>query len=229
MLPVVVIRPEPGNAETVAAAADLGLAAIGVPLFAIRPRAWDAPPAERFDALLVGSANAFRLGGPGLDAYRGLPVHAVGQATARAATAQGFTVASAGAGGLQAVLARVPAPARLLRLAGEERVPLIPPQGVTVEERVVYASEPVPMPARLAERLRDPAVVLLHSAEAARHFAAECDRIGLDRACISLASIGPRVSAAAGAGWRAVAEAASPAAAPLLAVARDLCQTPARD
>lgn len=229
MLPVVVIRPEPGNATTVAAATELGLKAIGVPLFEVGPRPWDAPPAEAFDALLAGSANAFRLGGPKLAAYRALPVHAVGAATARAAAALGFVVSATGTGGLQAVLARVPAGTRVLRLAGEERVPLCPPAGVTIEERVVYASEPVPMPPPLADLLRRPAVVMLHSAEAARHFAAECDRLGLGREPISLATIGPRVSAAAGHGWRTIAEAASPAEAPLLAKACDLCQTAGRD
>lgn len=229
MLPLIVIRPEPGNAATVAAATGQGLSAIGTPLFVVRPRAWEAPPADQFDAMLVGSANVFRLGGPALAAYRALPVHAVGATTARAAAAKGFVVAATGTGGLQAVLARVPAGTRVLRLAGEERVALTPPAGVTVEERVVYASEPVPLPPELAAVLREPAVVMLHSADAARHLAAECDRLGLDRGRIALATIGPRVSAAAGDGWQAVAAAASPAEAPLLAKARDLCHTAAWD
>ena len=229
MLPLIVIRPEPGNASTVAAAIAMGLNAIGVPLFTAVPRPWAAPAAGAFDALLVGSANVFRLGGPGLAACRALPVHAVGAATARAAAAAGFTVSVTGTGGLQAVLAQVPAGTRLLRLAGEERVPLVPPAGVTIEERVVYASQPVAMPATLAALLGQPAVVMIHSAAAARHLAAECDRLGLDRARIALATIGSRASAAAGPGWRAVAEADSPAEAPLLAKARDLCHTAARD
>lgn len=226
MLPLIVIRPEPGNAATVAAANGLGLTVLGVPLFVVEPRAWEAPPAEAFDVLLAGSANVFRLGGPGLAAYRTLPVHAVGATTARAAAAKGFVVATVGSGGLQTVLARVPAGTRVLRLAGEERVRLTAPAGVTVEERVVYASRPLPMPPELAAVLRHPAAVMLHSAEAAGHLAAECDRVGLDRGGIALVTIGPRVSAAAGAGWRTVAEAATPAEAPLLARARDLCHTP---
>lgn len=229
MLPLIVIRPEPGNAATLAAARGMGMEAQGAPLFEVRARAWEPPAADQFDALLVGSANVFRLGGPALAKFRGLPVWAVGATTARAAQAKGFVVARTGAGGLQAVLAEVPPGARVLRLAGAERVPLDPPEGVTLEERVVYASEPRALPAELAEQLRSPAVVLLHSAEAAHHFAAECDRMAVDRARIALCAIGPRVSAAAGEGWRAVGTAPCPAEVPLLAKARDLCQTVAAD
>lgn len=225
MLPLVVIRPEPGNAGTVAAARGLGLTAIGVPLFMVRARDWTAPDPADFDALLVGSANAFRLGGTPLAALRDLPVHAVGTTTARAAAARGFTVAAVGAGGLQTVLDRIPDGLRILRLAGEERITLVPRPGVRLDEQVVYASEPQPLPPALAEHLRRPAVIALHSAEAARHFAAECDRLAIDRSQLSLASIGPRVTAAAGDGWRTVVDAETPAEMPLLAKAKDLCHT----
>ncbi|MBS1240071.1 MAG: uroporphyrinogen-III synthase, partial [Proteobacteria bacterium] len=62
-----------------------------------------------------------------------------------------------------------------------------------------------------------------HSAEAARHFTAECDRLGLDRANIALAALGPRIAAAGGGGWREVRSAQSPREAALLALARDMC------
>lgn len=225
MLPLIVIRPEPGNGATVIAARGLGLEAIGVPLFQVQPRAWEAPDVAQFDALLVGSANVFRFGGAGLAALRALPVYAVGKTTARAAAAKGFVVAAVGTGGLQAVLARIAPGTRVLRLAGEERVPLDLPAGVSMSEHVVYASEPSPMPEDLTGRLRRPAVIVLHSAEAARHFAAECDRHGIDRAQLALATIGPRVSESAGPGWRAIAAAEEPAEMPLLAKASDLCHT----
>ena len=228
MVPLIVIRPAPGNAGTVAAARDLGLEAIGVPLFAIVPRPWDLPDPAAFDALLVGSANVFRLGGKALAALRHLPVHAVGVTTARAAEAGGFAVAATGSGGLQAVLGAVKAGTRVLRLAGEERVALAPPAGVSMIERVVYAAQALPLPDEIAGLLHRPAVIALHSAEAARHFTGECARQGLDRSLLGLATIGPRVSTAAGSGWGAVAEAESPADLPLLAKARDLCHTLAR-
>ena len=71
--PVLIIRPEPGASRTLEAAKALGLAAHGFPLFAAVPRAWDAPPVDSFDALLLGSANALRHGGPALADYIGKP------------------------------------------------------------------------------------------------------------------------------------------------------------
>jgi uroporphyrinogen-III synthase len=68
------------------------------------------------------------------------------------------------------------------------------------------------------------ALVLLHSAATARHFAAECDRLGLKRGAIALAVLSPRLAAAAGAGWAAVHVASRPDEAALLALARNLCQ-----
>lgn len=224
MIPLIVIRPQPGADATAAAARALGLSPQVFPLFGIVPVSWQAPDPDAIDALLVGSANALRHAGAALAAFRAKPVHAVGQATAAAARAAGLTVAAVGTGGLGGVLAQVPAPARLLRLAGREHVALSVPDGVSLTERIVYASEPQALPAALAALLAAPAVVLLHSAAAAAHLAAECDRLGLDRARIALATIGPRVTAAAGPGWAALATAATPDDAALLAQARHLCQ-----
>jgi uroporphyrinogen-III synthase len=223
VIPVIVIRPEPGCAATVTAARKLGLEALAAPLFAVAPREW-AVPEEPCDAVLAGSANAFRRGGPQLAALTALPVHAVGQATAEAAKAAGFTVANTGTGGLQELLETLTPPQHLLRLAGAERVPLELPAGLSLTERVVYAAEPRALDPALIETLRDSAVVLLHSAAAARHFAAECARLALPRERIALAAIGPRVVEACGAGWRAVASADAPNDTALLALARRLCQ-----
>jgi uroporphyrinogen-III synthase len=227
MIPLIVLRPEPGNSATLAAAQADGLIAHGFPIFAIEPRDWNAPDPGQFDALLAGSSNAFRHGGAALARFAHLPVHAVGDSTAQAARAAGFTLASTGAGGLQAVLDQLSGPQRLLRLSGEERVSLNPPAGVTIAERVVYASTPQPLPEPARPILDGGAVVLLHSAEAARHFAAQVDAAGLDRSRLSLALIGPRLLAAAGTGWGRVATADAPSDAALLALARRMCQSTA--
>ena len=225
MTPLIVIRPEPGCGATVDAARRMGLTAHGHPLFSVAPLAWDAPAAESFDALLLGSANVLRHAGPGLSIYRGKPAYAVGETTAQAAREAGLEVVLTGHGGLQSVLAALlPEHRRLLRLAGQARVPLLVPEGCTLVERVVYASEPLAIGAALAEQLRDEAVIVLHSAEAARHFASECARLGLNRTGISLALIGPRLIEAAGQGWRKVAVARSPDDQALLALASDMCQ-----
>lgn len=218
---LLIVRPEPGCAATVAAARALGLDAHAAPLFAIAPVDWSLPD-EPCDAILAGSANAFRHGGAQLAALHRLPVHAVGRITAEAAVASGFNVASAGEGGLQMALERLPPPLRLLRLAGAVRVELTPPPDIELVERVVYAAEPQ----RLTQVLDEPTVVALHSAAAARYFADECDRLSLDRAHLSLVCIGPRVAEAAGSGWAELRAAPSPEDTALLALAAEMCQTP---
>lgn len=225
MIPLVVIRPQPGADTTAAAAAALGLDARVFSLFAIAPVPWDPPVPAEIDALLIGSANAVRHAGPALAAFRDKPVYAVGHATAAAARSAGLAIAAQGSGGLDRVLAGVTGHRRLLRLAGRENVALHPPPGIELVERIVYASEPLPLPAALARLLRSPAVILLHSAVAATHFSDECDRLAVARARLSLATIGPRVTAACGTGWAQIATAATPDDAALLARARQLCQT----
>lgn len=227
MVPLIVIRPEPGCSATVAAATAAGLDVHGYPLFAVRPCSWQAPDPARFDALLAGSANVFRHGGTGLAGLLGLPVYAVGETTASAARAAGFAVAAAGSGGLQAVLdSVVPSGARLLRLAGDERVPLHLPPGLRMEERVVYASKPQDMPPELIERLRAPAIIAVHSAEAVRHLTAQCVYHGIRRAPLRIAALGQRIAQAAEGGWGEVAVATLPNDTALLALARQMCQDP---
>ena len=225
MIPTIVIRPEPGCAATVAAARAMGLEAHGFPLFEVLPRDWSPPAAGDVDALLIGSANALRLGGSALETLRDLPVYAVGAATAEAARDAGFSVAATGIGGLQNLLANIPAGTRLLRLAGEQRVPLTPPEGVTMIERLVYASEARTMPRALAGLVRQSVVVLLHSGEAAAHFASECDRLGIAREVITIAALAPRIAEAAGHGWAALATAETATDAALLALTCQLCQS----
>ena len=225
MVPLVIIRPEPGNQASTAAARKIQMEAHGFPLFEVAAKSWEAVPASDFDALLVGSANVFRYAGRGLGALRGLPVYAVGEATAAAAREADFAVAATGSGTLQGLLALVlPVHPRLLRLSGEERVLLTPPAQLRITERVVYTSLPRAMPPDLTALLRSPAIVALHSADAAQHLTAECVRNGIRRAPLSLAALSYRIAAAAGEGWGEVAVASSPDDKALLALARQMCQ-----
>ena len=219
------IRPEPGLQSTLQSARELGLAIIGRPLFEVVPIRWTAPHAADFDGLLIGSANAIRHGGDGLEGLLDLPVHAVGETTAEKAGERGFTVATTGSGGLQQVVDSFDGEHRLLRLAGTEHVPLDLPDGVTVETRVVYDVRATPLTGsdEISLRAAEP-LVLLHSAAAARHFAAECERRGLDKARIGLACIGPRVAEAAGEGWRVKQSAPQPDDEALLALAAEMWQ-----
>ncbi|MGB3795337.1 MAG: uroporphyrinogen-III synthase [Alteraurantiacibacter sp.] len=220
---IFVIRPEPGLQSTLQSARDMGLAAVGLPLFEVMPLRWEAPEAADFDALLLGSANAVRHGGKMLEQVMDLPVHAVGQATADAASEAGLTVDRIGEGGLQAVLDENDKPTRYLRLGGVEKVEL--DAGIhTITGRAVYDVRALPISgsSQIGLRTGTPCV-LLHSAAAARHFGAEIDRIGLDRSAIHLACIGQRVATAAGPRWANVQSAPQPNDADLLALARDMC------
>lgn len=218
------LRPEPGLSATLEKARAMGLAVTGRALSEICAVDWDGPDPAGFDGLLIGSANAFLHGGPNLALLKDRPAYVVGEATAHAARVAGFRVAMVGSGGLQGVLDAIPAPARLLRIAGEEHVPLTAPDGVTITEVTAYRSIALLLDPAAPLLASGEALVLLHSAATARHFAAECDRLGLPRAGIALGALGPRIAAAAGDGWAAVHTAARPDEATLLAMSHELCK-----
>ena len=224
MTNIFTVRPQEASDSTLAAGRELGLAIEAFPMWEIRPASWSAPDPATIDGLLIGSGNALLHAGEQLGLFADKPVHAVGARTAEIARAQGFAVASTGSGGLQQVIdALPPEPVRLLRLAAADRVRLSPPPHVTLVPRVAYRTEAQPMTAQFAGKLvAGPALVLLHSAAAARHFAAQCDEHGVPRSGIALAALGPRIADAAGAGWAAVASAPQPSEAALLALVREL-------
>ena len=223
---VLVLRPEPGASATADLARNLGLVPILAPMARVVPEPWSVPDAAGFDAVLLGSANALRHAGPQLAALRALPALVVGEATAAAAQAAGFVVERTGKGSLQTVLddlASAPGPRRLLRLAGAEQVELVLPLGVTMVTRIVYRVDYQGLPEQAVRALGERAVVLLHSGAAARHFAAECDRLRVDRGNIGVAALAPRIAEAAGPGWRHVGIAPRPDDTALLELARDMC------
>jgi len=215
MTRALVLRPEPGNARTCAALAAAGMAPVALPLFTAVSLAWSPPDPGDFDALLLTSAQAVRLAGDGLARLAGLPVVAVGAATAAAARAAGLPVAIVGEGDAAAAVARAAAYPRLLHLAGREHV--AQPGAVAL---AVYASEAVAVaPDALAAALD--AVVLLHSARAAQHFVTLAET--LPRRRIRLAALSPVVAAAAGAGWATVTIADRPTDTALIQAALAAC------
>lgn len=221
MRDVLVLRPEPAAAATVARATALGLGATVAPLFTVRGVAWQPPAADRFDALMLTSANALRFGGPHLADYHALPVFAVGDATAAAARTAGF--ADVRAGDRDAVvlldLIATAGHAHVLHLAGREHRAAQHP-ALTIERVIVYAADPVAELAAAARAaLAEEAVVLLHSPHAARVFA----RMAGERGHIRIATISPAAAEAAGPGWAAVAVADRPDDAAILAAAARLC------
>lgn len=202
---IAVLRPEPGNRVTASAIEAAGRRAIRLPLFAVTPMPWVAPDAARFDALIATSANVFRHGGHGLDAVRGLPVHAVGEVTAEAARRAGFSVAAMGTRGSAELIeqARGMGVASALHLAGRERT--IASDDVIAEIVTVYASDPLPVSVEEAARL-DGAVALVQSARAA----VRLGEIVSDRSTIALVTVSLAVSEAAGPRWERVVTADGP-------------------
>jgi uroporphyrinogen-III synthase len=222
---IIVLRPQPGATATAQGLRAAGHEPLVAPLFAIEQVAWTPADAAAYDALLVGSANVFRHGGPALADLKGLPVYAVGGKTARMASDLGFKVRGQGSGGLAALLPMLVEDGHLhvLRLAGEDHVDL-PATRLAIDTRIVYRSRALAMPDALREALADPAIVLLHSARAAQHFGQLVDRAGIDRSRISLALFAPALVEAAGQGWAEIRIAATTDDRALLDVVTALCQ-----
>lgn len=219
---LIVLRPEPGASETVRRARAMGLEARAMPLFQVEPVAWQAPEAGSFNALLLTSANAVRHGGEQLSALRGLPVHAVGEATATAARDAGFDIRSTGDNGVERLLGSIEQDSKLLHLCGEHRT------GVDARQEVVavpvYRSIELKMPDDF-DAIGSSAVAI-HSPRAARRFAQLAGEAGLDRAHVRIAAISAAALAAAGDGWERAEAAAQPDEDALLAVAARLCDKP---
>jgi uroporphyrinogen-III synthase len=205
-----------------------------MPLFEIVATDWQVPDADAFDGLVLTSANALRCGGAGLEQLRGLPVFAVGEATAAAAREAGFAVAGVGAGDGAELMRAVAggcfgsgwAPAfagepRILHLCGREHVALPGAVGVTV-----YEARPLPVPEGLAALSGQVAAV--HSARAAARLREVCATMEVPVASIRVAAISARAAAALGPGWDAVGVAERPDDPALLAAAARLCHTDPR-
>lgn len=213
---LLVLRPEPGASRTVARAHAVGLDARALPLFQIEAIPADWPPATDFDALLLTSANGARALG---QRYPGLPVHAVGGATADIAAAAGHQVVTIGDGGVDDLLARVPFDVRLLHPCGIER--RVPSSAHRVTPLPVYRATPLDPPDLAA--FGGDEVVLLHSPRAATRWAAVVERAGFARDGFALVAISDATAAAAGTGWQTVEIAPVPRDEALLPLAARLC------
>lgn len=195
------LRPEPGNRVTAAAIEARGRAAIRMPLFDVRPVAWEIPDPDRYDALILTSANAIRHAGAGLAALHRLKVHAVGEATGEAARRAGFDVISTGVEGAESLVRTAEAAGvrRALHLAGRERT--LAAGGIVAQVTTVYASDAT-IPRDVA-RLSG-SIALVQSARAAMRLGEIVDAAELARANIALVAVSARAAAAAGDGWERV-------------------------
>ncbi|MET0240431.1 MAG: uroporphyrinogen-III synthase [Sphingobium sp.] len=150
--PVLVLRPEPGAARTAKMLREAGFDPICYPLFAVESAGWTPPDPADFDAVLMTSANAARVGGAGLALYRDLPVFAVGDASGRAAAAAGFGSVTVGGGDVAATLPLVAAGSRVLHLSGED-VRDADPLGLSITRVPVYRTVPLGNAEELASLL----------------------------------------------------------------------------
>jgi uroporphyrinogen-III synthase len=212
---VLVLRPEPGASATVERARQRGLDAVAVPLFEVKPVAWEVPDPGAFDALLLTSANAVRHGGPGLAALRGLPVYAVGEATAEAARTAGFMIAATGDAGVERLLGSIDPDLKLLHLAGEERTET----AGKLTSVTVYRAREIERPDLSAAA---GAAVLIHSPRAGRRLA---ELVGV-RDAVAIVAISAAAAEAVGSGWEIVESAPQPTDEALLALAARLCNNP---
>jgi uroporphyrinogen-III synthase len=220
---VLVLRPEPAASATAERIREHGLDPIVLPLFEVEPVAWEAPDPCGFDGLLLTSANAVRMGGDQLNGLRDLPVHAVGEATAKAAREAAFNIANTGDAGIDRLLESIEPNLRLLHLCGEHRRL---PQGArqTIEAIPVYRSN-----ARRGVDVTQAAdsVVLVHSQRAGGRFAALVNRAGCERNSIAIAAISNAAAQSTGDGWAQIEIAEAPSEDALLALAARLCNKPA--
>jgi uroporphyrinogen-III synthase len=215
---VLVLRPEPGASATVGQARGLGLEVVSAPLFEVEPIGWEAPDPAAFDGLLLTSANAVRHAGEQLQLLHGLPVYAVGEATAEAALHAGFEVIVTGDKGVDGLLGSIRPDVSLLHLSGADRRE---PQGAPqhISRILVYRSKAIDDPDLSGAAY---AVALIHSPRAGRRFA----ELVADRGSIAIVAISRAAAQAVGQGWEAVTIADQPTDEALLALAAALCNKP---
>ncbi|MDF2996720.1 MAG: Uroporphyrinogen synthase [Xanthobacteraceae bacterium] len=148
---VLVTRPQPDAAVTARRLALAGHEAIVDPMLIVATLPGARLPSGDFDGVVLTSVNGARSLGERaeLDQLRGLPLYAVGKRTAAAAPPGFARVAVAGGDGaaLAALLGReVPAGARLLHVAGEERAvdlaAALAARDIAVELFVIYRAIP---------------------------------------------------------------------------------------
>lgn len=215
MRKLLLLRPEPGLSASAERARALGLEVIAFPLFRVEPVAWQAPDPAEFDALLLTSANAVRLGGSELAKLRDLPVTAVGEATAAAARDAGFRVETIGNGNAVDLLAGLPRSLKLLHVAGEDHRNI---GDRPIERRIAYRAEAIEAP-RLPSL--EGLVAAVHSPRAGKRLA----ELAALRSATAIAAISKAAAEACGGAWEKVDVAEQPNDKCLLALAARLCHT----
>jgi uroporphyrinogen-III synthase len=173
---ILLTRPEPGGARTLARLRALGHEVISDPMLRLRETGVPLPRGP-FTALAFTSANGVRTlaARPQAGAWRALPVFTVGGRTGTEARAAGFTHVIEAEGNVSALAAllgaRLAPGARVLHAAGADRAgdlsALLAPRQLAVSLCVLYAMEPAKT---LAETTRS--ALERGELDAALHFSA---------------------------------------------------------
>jgi uroporphyrinogen-III synthase len=171
---ILITRPEPDAARTAETLRAAGHEVTVDSLLAVEPVAFAAPAGE-CAALAATSANALRAvaADPGIAKFKLRPLFALGAHTANAAREAGFSNVETAGGDAQALgetlARRLPAGARVLYLAGENRARDLAtwtsPAKIAIETLVVYR-------AKAADRFRETTATKLGAREidAVLHF-----------------------------------------------------------
>lgn len=188
---LLVTRPEPESEALAAGLRARGHEVTIAPLLSIRYLDGVSLPAREWQALLITSANGARALGRIADRYlKQVPLLAVGEASAAAARAEGFSNVRAAEGdvhALEALALRLLDPAKgpLFHAAGSvlagDLKALLEARGFEVERLALYEAEKQPLPRSVLEALRAGRIdgVLFFSPRTAGQFAALIAEAGL--------------------------------------------------
>lgn len=210
--PVLVLRPEPGATRTGETLGEMGFRPVLYPLFGVEPVDWIPPDPADFDAILVTSANAMRLGGLGLARFCRLPLFAVGEASGDAARKAGFHTVHIGGGNAPLTLPLIVEAGyrRIAHLSGTE-VRDTDDLGLSITRIPVYRTVECGDAEGMAQAIpREREVfALVHSPRAGRRLSELVS--SEDRHHITIVAISGAASDACGNGWhgRVIAGAAT--------------------
>lgn len=233
---VLLTRPVPESRALAATLAARGIASLIAPLLEIVPVPGAEVPLDGVQALLVTSANGARALAAAT-ARRELPVLAVGESSAEAARAEGFSTVTAAGGDVEDLAALAtsrldPARGALVHAAGSavtgDLAGCLAKAGFECRRAVLYeARTSSVLPPAAAEALAERAIdaVLFFSPRTATTFVRLVEMANLAGACESATALclSPAVAAAAKPlPWRGLRVAARPEQASLLKILDDL-------
>lgn len=197
---VFVFRPRHDAERTARAIAEHGFEPVIAPLFEVVRLPGDAPEGD-FDAIVVTSGNAVPMLADGPAAWRDLPIFAVGARTATKIREAGLEDARSADGDrndlIELIRRTLPAPAKLLMIAGRDRKEDVPDRlreaGYDVALWTAYAAEALPaLPAETQAALRQgkgDAAAMHYSARGAQTFIALAQAAGVADEALELTHV----------------------------------------